>query len=112
MKRDDISIENRKYENLKQQPKNEDNQKKKSIGTIIDELLNNPEVIMVQAGKMIKEAKDEANKVINENKELKEKLTEKDKQIAFFIGKIDALESVIKELNAPIEVECEKENQN
>ena len=29
----------------------------KSIGTIIDELLNNPEVIMVQAGRVINEAK-------------------------------------------------------
>ena len=46
----------------------------KSIGTIIDELLNNPEVIMVQAGRVINEAKKAEEKILNKNKEL-EKLS-------------------------------------
>lgn len=81
----------------------------KSFGTIIDELLSNPEIMMVQAGKIIKEAKEEAEKVVNKNKKLEEALIEKDKEIAYLKGKVDTMQDVIKELNAPINVEAEKE---
>ena len=80
----------------------------KSFGTIIDELLNNPEIMMVQAGKIIKEAKEEAEKVVNKNKKLEEALIEKDKEIAYLKGKVDTMQDVIKELNAPIEITQEE----
>ena len=80
----------------------------KSFGTIIDELLNNPEIMMVQAGRIIKEAKEEAEKVINKNKKLEEALIEKDKEIAYLKGKVDTMQDIIKELNAPIEITQEK----
>lgn len=86
----------------------EEKDQNKSFGTIIDELLNNPEIMMVQAGKIIKEAKEEAEKVINKNKKLEEALIEKDKEIAYLKGKVDTMQDVIKELNAPIEITQEK----
>ncbi len=76
----------------------------KSIGTIIDELLNNPEVIMVQAGRVINEAKKAEEKILNKNKELEKQLIEKDKEIAYLKGKIDVMKDFINELkNTDIE---------
>ena len=77
----------------------EEKDQNKSFGTIIDELLNNPEIMMVQAGRIIKEAKEEAEKIINKNKKL---------EIAYLKGKVDTMQDVIKELNAPIEITQEK----
>ena len=56
---------------------NEEKSQKKSFGTIIDELLSNPEVMMIQAGRIIEEAKKEAEKVVNKNKELEAEIIEK-----------------------------------
>lgn len=86
----------------------EEKDQNKSFGTIIDELLNNPEIMMVQAGRIIKEAKEEAEKVINKNKKLEEALIEKDKEIAYLKGKVDTMQDIIKELNAPIEITQKK----
>lgn len=80
------------------------NENSKSIGTIIDELLNNPEVIMVQAGRVINEAKKAEEKILNKNKELEKQLIEKDKEIAYLKGKIDVMKDFINELkNTDIE---------
>ena len=87
---------------------NEEKSKKKSFGAIIDELLNNPEVMMVQAGKIIEEAKKEAEKVVNKNKELEAEIIEKDKEISYLKGKVDTMEKIIREMNAPIELAVEK----
>ena len=87
---------------------NEEKKQKKSFGAIIDELLNNPQVMMVQAGKIIEEAKKEAEKVVNKNKELEAEIIEKDKEISYLKGKVDTMQDVIKELNAPIEITQEK----
>lgn len=86
----------------------EEKEQSKSFGAIIDEILNNPEIMMVQAGKIIKEAQEEAKKVINKNKKLEEALIEKDKEIAYLKGKVDTMQDIIKELNAPIEITQEK----
>ncbi len=86
----------------------EEKQSNKSFGAIIDELLNNPQVMMVQAGKIIEEAKKEAEKVVNKNKELEAEIIEKDKEISYLKGKVDTMQDVIKELNAPIEITQEK----
>ena len=87
---------------------NEGKSKKKSFGAIIDELLNNPEVMMVQAGRIIEEAKKEAEKVVNKNKELEAVIVEKDKEISYLKGKVDTMEKIIREMNAPIELAVEK----
>lgn len=87
---------------------NEEKQSNKSFGAIIDELLNNPQVMMVQAGKIIEEAKKEAEKVVNKNKELEAEIIEKDKEISYLKGKADTMEKIIREMNAPIELITEK----
>lgn len=80
------------------------NEEKKSFGAIIDELLNNPEVMMVQAGRVINEAKKAEEKILNKNKELEKQLIEKDKEIAYLKGKIDVMKDFINELkNTDIE---------
>lgn len=71
----------------------------KSVGEIIDELLNNPEVMIQQCGKVLKEAKEETEKIINKNKELEEKIIEKDKGIEYLNGRIDGMEYIIEHLN-------------
>ena len=87
---------------------NKEKQQNKSFGAIIDELLNNPQVMMVQAGKIIEEAKKEAEKVVNKNKELEAEIIEKDKEISYLKGKVDTMEKIIREMNAPIEIIAEK----
>lgn len=87
---------------------NEEKKPKKSFGAIIDELLNNPEVMMVQAGRIIEEAKKEAEKVVNKNKELEAEIVEKDKEISYLKGKADTMEKIIREMNAPVEIVQEK----
>ena len=87
---------------------NEEKKQKKSFGAIIDELLNNPQVMMVQAGKIIEEAKKEAEKVVNKNKELEAEIIEKDKEISYLKGRADTMEKIIREMNAPIEITQEK----
>lgn len=87
---------------------NEEKKQKKSFGAIIDELLNNPQVMMVQAGKIIEEAKEEAEKVVNKNKELEAEIIEKDKEISYLKGKVDTMEKIISEMNAPIELVTER----
>lgn len=88
--------------------KKEEKEQMKSFGTIIDELLDNPPIIMAQAGKIIKETKEEVNKLVNKNKKQEEALIEKDKEIAYLKGKVDTMEKIIREMNAPIELMCEK----
>ncbi len=83
---------------------NEEKSQKKSFGTIIDELLSNPEVMMIQAGRIIEEAKKEAEKVVNKNKELEAEIIEKDKEISYLKGKADTMEKIIREMNAPVEI--------
>ena len=50
--------------------------KTKSLGEMLDELLNNPEVMMKQCSEVIKKTKEEAEKIINKNKELEEEIFE------------------------------------
>ena len=45
-------------------------QQNRSIGTIIDELLNNPEIMMKQCGEFVKKTKEEAENLANKNKDL------------------------------------------
>ncbi len=71
----------------------------KSVGEIIDELLNNPEVMIQQCGKVLKEAKEESEKITNRNKELEERIIEKDKGLEYLNGRIDGMEYVIEHLN-------------
>ena len=66
------------------------------------------EVMMVQAGRIIEEAKKEAEKVVNKNKELEAVIVEKDKEISYLKGKVDTMEKIIREMNAPIELAVEK----
>ena len=87
---------------------NEEKKSKKSFGAIIDELLNNPQVMMVQAGRIIEEAKKEAEKVVNKNKELEAEIIEKDKEISYLKGKVDTMEKIIRKMNEPIELIAEK----
>lgn len=72
--------------------KKEEKEQTKSFGRIIDELLDNPKIMMIQAGKIIQETKEEMEKVMNKNKKLEEEIIEKDKKIAYLRGKIDGLE--------------------
>jgi len=75
----------------------------KSIGEIIDGLLNNPEVMIQQCGKVLKEAKEEVEKVKTTNKQLEEEIIEKDKGIEFLNGRIDGMEYIIEHLNLKVE---------
>lgn len=75
----------------------------KSIGEIIDGLLNNPEVMIQQCGKVLKEAKEEVEKVKAANKQLEEEIIEKDKGIEFLNGRIDGMEYIIEHLNLRME---------
>jgi hypothetical protein len=75
----------------------------KSIGEIIDELLNNPEVMIQQCGKVLKEAKEEAEKIIDKNKQLEEQIIEKDKGMEYLNGRIDGMEYIIEHLNLKME---------
>lgn len=88
--------------------KKEEKKQTKSFGTIIDELLDNPQIMMVQAGKIIKKAKEELDELVDKNKKQEEALIEKDKEIAYLKGKADTMEKIIREMNAPIELMCEK----
>lgn len=54
--------------------------KEKSLGEILDNLINNPAVIIKQCGI-----------VAEENKKLNEKIKEKDNEIIFLKGKIEGL---------------------
>lgn len=89
---------------------NEEKGQKRSFGAIVDELLNNPKVMMLQAGRIIEEAKKENEKTANEKKKLEEALIEKDKEISYLKGKTDALQDVINKLTAPIEMIEEQPN--
>lgn len=75
----------------------------KSIGEIIDGLLNNPEVMIQQCGKVLKEAKEEAEKIIDKNKQLEEQIIEKDKGMEYLNGRIDGMEYIIEHLNLKME---------
>lgn len=80
----------------------------KSLGETIDGLLNNPKLMMVQAGRIIEDAKKEVEEVVNKNKELEGKIIEKDKEISYLKGKVDTMEKIIRGMNAPIEIIEEK----
>ena len=71
----------------------------KSIGEIIDELLNNPEVMIQQCGKVL----EEAEKIIDKNKQLEEQIIEKDKGMEYLNGRIDGMEYIIEHLNLKME---------
>lgn len=77
--------------------------KNKSIGEILDNLLSNPEVMLQKCGEALKNAKEEAEKLSDRNKELEEEIIEKDKGIEFLNGRIDGMEYVIEHLNLKVE---------
>lgn len=77
--------------------------KNKSIGEILDNLLSNPEVMLQKCGEALKNAKEEAEKLSDRNKELEEEIIEKDKGIEFLNGRIDGMEYVIEHLNLKLE---------
>lgn len=77
--------------------------KTKSLGEMLDELLNNPEVMMKQCSEVIKKTKEEAEKIINKNKELEEEIIEKDKGMEYLNGRIDGMEYIIEHLNLKVE---------
>lgn len=104
----DISSDNLVPPNGGSNIMNEEKEQKRSFGAMIDELLNNPKVMMVQAGRIMEEAKKEAEKVVNKNKELEAEIIEKDKEISYLKGKADTMEKIIREMNAPIELTVEK----
>ncbi len=80
----------------------------KSVGKIIDEILENPQFIMKSCNEALIKAKKEAEKVANENKTLEEAIIEKDKEISYLKGKVDTMKDVISELNAARYIEsCE-----
>lgn len=80
---------------------NEEKKQSKSFGTIIDELFDNPEVMIVQASRMINEAKKEEEKLIDKNKKLEEVIIVKDKEIAYLNGRVDTMEKIISKMNKP-----------
>lgn len=71
----------------------------KSIGEVIDSLLNDPKIMMQQCGKVLNEAKEEAEKLADKNKELEKLIIEKDKIILYLQGTIDGLK---KQINSEI----------
>ena len=77
--------------------------KNKSIGEIIDDLLNNPEVMLQKCGETIKNLKVEAEKLENKNNELEEEIIEKDKGMEYLNGRIDGMEYIIDHLNLKVE---------
>lgn len=77
----------------------EEEKQNKSFGAIIDELLSNPKVMMVQAGKIIEELKKEAERQDKQKRNLEDKIIEKDKEIAYLKGKVDTMRDVIREMN-------------
>ena len=77
--------------------------KNKSIGEIIDNLLSNPEVMLQKCGEALKNAKAEAERLDNKNKELEEEIIEKDKGMEYLNGRIDGMEYIIEHLNLKVE---------
>ena len=77
--------------------------KNKSIGEIIDNLLSNPEVMLQKCGEALKNAKEEAERLDNKNKELEEEIIEKDKGMEYLNGRIDGMEYIIEHLNLKVE---------
>lgn len=77
--------------------------KNKSIGEIIDDLLNNPEVMLQKCGETITTLKVEAEKLESKNKELEEEIIEKDKGMEYLNGRIDGMEYIIDHLNLKVE---------
>lgn len=77
----------------------EEKKQNKSFGTIIDELLDDPKIMMVQAARIIQETKEEMEKVMNKNKKLEEALIHKDREIEYYKGQRDALQNIINQLN-------------
>ena len=73
--------------------------KNKSVGEIIDELLNNPKLVIQQANENIKKVKDELEEINNVNKQLEEKIIEKDKELKFLKGIIEGMKCGIEYLN-------------
>lgn len=77
--------------------------KNKTIGEILDNLLNNPEVMLQKCGEALKNAKEEAERLENKNKELEEEIIEKDKGMEYLNGRIDGMEYIIEHLNLKME---------
>lgn len=75
----------------------------KSIGEMIDGLLNNPKIMKQQFGRILKETKEEAEKIIDKNKQLEEQIIEKDKGMEYLNGRIDGMEYIIEHLNLKLE---------
>lgn len=75
------------------------NSKSKSIGQTIDEIFNNPHIVIQSCNNALMKAKEEVEKVNNTNKQLEEEIIEKDKGIEFLNGRIDGMEYVIEHLN-------------
>lgn len=85
------------------------NKKKKNetIGELIDGLLNDPKVMFLECGNVLKKTREESEKIIDKNKTLEKIIIEKDKKISYLQGKIDAMKDVISELNAARYIELD-----
>lgn len=79
--------------------------KNKSIGQTIDELFNNPYVIIQSCNNALIKSKEEAEKMLDKNKKLEKEIIEKDKGLEFLNGRIDGMEYVIEHLNLKVEEE-------
>ncbi len=71
----------------------------KTLGEVLDSLLKDPKIMMIQCGKVLNEAKEEAEKLADKNKELEKLIIEKDKIILYLQGTIDGLK---KQINSEI----------
>lgn len=80
----------------------ENKSKSKSIGQTIDELFNNPYIVIQSCNNALIKAKEEAEKITNKNKKLEEEIIEKDKGLEFLNGRIEGMEYVIEHLNLKI----------
>lgn len=82
--------------------KKENKSKSKSIGQTIDELFNNPYLVIQSCNNALVKTKEEAEKITNKNKKLEEEIIEKDKGLEFLNGRIEGMEYVIEHLNLKV----------
>ncbi len=71
----------------------------KTIGNIIDELLENPKILIAGCNQALITTKKEAEKIEKKNKQLEANIIEKDKDILYLNGIIDGMKYVIEHLN-------------
>lgn len=81
----------------------EDKKVNKTIGNLIDELLENPKVVMAGCNQALIAAKKEAEKIEKKNEQLEKQIIEKDKVMEYLNGRIDGMEYIIEHLNLKVE---------